>query len=95
MFVFNCQVNPVIQINEVTPVAAVEEEEEEIGDLSSVLETLGLSEYLSIFETEKIDVESLVRAFFKNLIYFTFIIKASQHSYFSIRLCSSCARSMI
>ncbi|XP_056615973.1 SEC23-interacting protein [Triplophysa dalaica] len=55
------QVNPVIQINEVTPVAAVEEEEEEeIGDLSSVLETLGLSEYLSIFENEKIDVESLL-----------------------------------
>ncbi len=48
-------------------VAAAEEEskeeEEEIDDLSSVLEILGLSEYLSTFETEKIDVESLVRAF--------------------------------
>lgn len=48
-------------------VAAAEEEskedEEEIGNLPSVLEMLGLSEYLSIFETEKIDVETLVRAF--------------------------------
>lgn len=66
-----CQVT---QNNEVTPVAAVEEEskeeEEEIGDLSSVLETLGLSDYLSVFETEKIDVESLVRALFYFLFYF-------------------------
>lgn len=47
-----------------TPVAAAEEEskeeEDEIGDLSSVLQMLGLSEYLSTFETEKIDVESLL-----------------------------------
>uniref|UniRef100_A0A8C1W593 SEC23 interacting protein n=1 Tax=Cyprinus carpio TaxID=7962 RepID=A0A8C1W593_CYPCA len=32
----------------------------QIGNLSSVLEMLGLSEYLSTFETEKIDVESLL-----------------------------------
>uniref|UniRef100_A0A8C2K373 SEC23 interacting protein n=1 Tax=Cyprinus carpio TaxID=7962 RepID=A0A8C2K373_CYPCA len=58
------QVSPVIQANEVPTVAAAEEEskeeEEEIGNLSSVLEMLGLSEYLSTFETEKIDVESLL-----------------------------------
>ncbi|XP_055027196.2 SEC23-interacting protein [Misgurnus anguillicaudatus] len=58
------QVSPVIQASEVTPVAAAEEEskeeEDEIGDLSSVLQMLGLSEYLSTFETEKIDVESLL-----------------------------------
>uniref|UniRef100_A0A671NU63 SEC23-interacting protein-like n=1 Tax=Sinocyclocheilus anshuiensis TaxID=1608454 RepID=A0A671NU63_9TELE len=58
------QVSPVIQANEVPTVVAAEEEskeeEEEIGNLSSVLEKLGLSEYLSTFETEKIDVESLL-----------------------------------
>lgn len=68
------QVSPVIQANEVTPVAAAEEEskeeEDEIGDLSSVLQMLGLSEYLSTFETEKIDVESLVRE--KLVLYFVF-----------------------
>uniref|UniRef100_A0A671P158 SEC23-interacting protein-like n=1 Tax=Sinocyclocheilus anshuiensis TaxID=1608454 RepID=A0A671P158_9TELE len=57
-------VSPVIQANEVPTVVAAEEEskeeEEEIGNLSSVLEKLGLSEYLSTFETEKIDVESLL-----------------------------------
>lgn len=56
-----------VQASEVPTVAAAEEEvkeeEEEIGNMSSVLEMLGLSEYLSTFETEKIDVESLVRAF--------------------------------
>uniref|UniRef100_A0A673LRC2 SEC23-interacting protein-like n=1 Tax=Sinocyclocheilus rhinocerous TaxID=307959 RepID=A0A673LRC2_9TELE len=55
---------PVIQANEVPTVVAAEEEskeeEEEIGNLSSVLEMLGLSEYLNTFETEKIDVESLL-----------------------------------
>lgn len=61
------QVNsaPEVQAAEVSPVAAVEEEakeeeEEETGSLSSVLEAIGLSEYLSIFENEKIDVESLL-----------------------------------
>ncbi|XP_052007223.1 SEC23-interacting protein [Xyrauchen texanus] len=58
------QISPVNQANEVPTVAAVEEEpkeeEEEIGDLSSVLEMLGMSEYLSTFENEKIDVESLL-----------------------------------
>lgn len=50
----------------VTVAAAEEEakeEEEEIGNMSSVLEMLSLSEYLSTFETERIDIESLVRAF--------------------------------
>ncbi|KAG1951072.1 SEC23-interacting protein isoform X2 [Pimephales promelas] len=60
------QGSPVIQANEVATVAAAEEEakeeeeEEEIGDLSSVLEMLCLSEYLSVFETERIDIESLL-----------------------------------
>lgn len=47
-----------------SPAAAEEakEEEDEAANLSSVLEQLGLSEYLSTFEQEKIDVESLVRA---------------------------------
>uniref|UniRef100_A0A671NXB7 SEC23-interacting protein-like n=1 Tax=Sinocyclocheilus anshuiensis TaxID=1608454 RepID=A0A671NXB7_9TELE len=62
--VTNGNVSPVIQANEVPTVVAAEEEskeeEEEIGNLSSVLEKLGLSEYLSTFETEKIDVESLL-----------------------------------
>lgn len=56
-----------VQASEVPTVEAAEEEvkeeEEEIGSMSSVLEMLGLSEYLSTFENEKIDVESLVRAF--------------------------------
>lgn len=84
--------------NEVAAVAAVEEEtkeEEEIGDLSSVLEMLGLSEYLSIFETEKIDVESLVRIYFCS---FFFLYKEKHIIYENIpallfpSLCSSCAR---
>ncbi|MCI4376328.1 hypothetical protein PGIGA_G00187260 [Pangasianodon gigas] len=54
---------PVSQATEVFSPAAAEEakeEEEETADLSSVLEQLGLSEYLSTFEQEKIDVESLL-----------------------------------
>lgn len=54
---------PVSQANEVFSPAAEEEakeEEEETANLSSILEELGLSEYLSTFEQEKIDVESLV-----------------------------------
>lgn len=43
-----------------SPAPAEETSEEETADLSSVLEDLGLSEYLSIFEQEKIDVESLL-----------------------------------
>ncbi|XP_060782065.1 SEC23-interacting protein isoform X1 [Neoarius graeffei] len=45
-----------------SPAAAEEakEEEDEAANLSSVLEQLGLSEYLSTFEQEKIDVESLL-----------------------------------
>ncbi|KAF7710373.1 SEC23-interacting protein [Silurus meridionalis] len=52
---------PVSQATEVfSPAAAEEAEEEEIANLSSVLDQLGLSEYLSTFEEEKIDVESLL-----------------------------------
>ncbi|KAK3573524.1 hypothetical protein QTP86_026035 [Hemibagrus guttatus] len=54
---------PVSQANEVFSPAAEEEakeEEEETANLSSILEELGLSEYLSTFEQEKIDVESLL-----------------------------------
>ncbi|XP_048060870.1 SEC23-interacting protein [Megalobrama amblycephala] len=58
------QVSPVVQANEVPTIEAAEEEakeeEEEIGNMSSILEMLGLSEYLSTFENEKIDVESLL-----------------------------------
>uniref|UniRef100_A0A8B9GVJ7 SEC23 interacting protein n=1 Tax=Astyanax mexicanus TaxID=7994 RepID=A0A8B9GVJ7_ASTMX len=43
-----------------SPAPAEETSEEETADLSSVLEDLGLSEYLSTFEQEKIDVESLL-----------------------------------
>lgn len=58
---------PVSQATEVFSPAAAEEaveEEKETANLSSVLEQLGLSEYLSTFEQEKIDVESLVRTSF-------------------------------
>ncbi|XP_060728617.1 SEC23-interacting protein [Tachysurus vachellii] len=54
---------PVPQANEVFSSAAAEEakeEEEETANLSSILDELGLSEYLSTFEQEKIDVESLL-----------------------------------
>ncbi|XP_017320014.1 SEC23-interacting protein isoform X2 [Ictalurus punctatus] len=54
---------PVSQATEVFNPAAAEEaveEEKETANLSSVLEQLGLSEYLSTFEQEKIDVESLL-----------------------------------
>ncbi|XP_053357802.1 SEC23-interacting protein [Clarias gariepinus] len=54
---------PVPQATEVFSPAAAEEskeEEEDTANLSSVLEQLGLSEYLSTFEQEKIDVESLL-----------------------------------
>uniref|UniRef100_A0AAR2J952 DDHD domain-containing protein n=1 Tax=Pygocentrus nattereri TaxID=42514 RepID=A0AAR2J952_PYGNA len=43
-----------------SPTATEEGNEEETADLSSVLEPLGLLEYLSTFEQEKIDVESLL-----------------------------------
>lgn len=50
--------------NAVTP-PAVEEEPKEDGeefeDLSAMLEHLGLSEYKSTFDEERIDVESFVR----------------------------------
>lgn len=40
--------------------AGLEEEGEEILDLSTALEKLSLSEYLSTLEKEKIDMETLV-----------------------------------
>lgn len=47
------------------PVAAVEEEPKEEGeefeDLAAMLEHLGLSEYKTTFDEERIDVESFVR----------------------------------
>lgn len=56
---------PVTQDSNVAAPAAVEEEnkedEEELEDLSTMLENLGLSDYKSIFDEEKIDNESFVR----------------------------------
>lgn len=55
------EIPPVSQaIEAFSPAPAEEKSEEETADLSSVLEDLGLSEYLSTFEQEKIDVESLL-----------------------------------
>lgn len=51
----------------IPPVAAAavekdhEEDGEEFADLAAMLENLGLSEYKSTFDEEKIDVESFVR----------------------------------
>lgn len=70
----------VSQANEVFSPAAAEEakeDEEETANLSSVLEQLGLTDYLSTFEQEKIDVESLVRAnfiFFFLLVHLVFLV---------------------
>lgn len=54
----------------VTP-PAVEEEPKEDGeefeDLSAVLEHLGLSEYKSTFDEERIDIESFVRIILKKI----------------------------
>lgn len=54
--------------------AAVEEEPKEDGeefeDLSAMLEHLGLSEYKSTFDEERIDIESFVRSVY-NLKYTT------------------------
>ncbi|KAL7889884.1 hypothetical protein AOLI_G00021420 [Acnodon oligacanthus] len=56
------EVSPTVSqsIEAFSPAATEEGNEEETADLSSVLEHLGLSEYLSTFEQEKIDVESLL-----------------------------------
>ncbi|KAM4590856.1 SEC23-interacting protein [Odontesthes bonariensis] len=56
--------------NAVTPPAAEEqpkEEEEEFQDLAAVLEHLGLSEYKSTFDEEKIDIESFVMCTIEDL----------------------------
>lgn len=49
----------------IPPAAAVEEEPKEEGedfeDLAAMLEHLGLSEYKTTFDEERIDVESFVR----------------------------------
>ena len=76
-----------------TSPAAVEEEPKEEGkefvDLSSALEHLGLSEYQSTIEQEKIDLESFVRTLLAchepiQLLLFTFntyhTIKETLHS---------------
>lgn len=56
---------PVTQGNNAVTPPAVEEEPKEDGeefeDLSAVLEHLGLSEYKSTFDEERIDIESFVR----------------------------------
>lgn len=56
---------PVTQANNAVVPPAVEvetkEDGEEFEDLSTVLEHLGLSEYRSTFDEEKIDIESFVR----------------------------------
>ena len=56
---------PAAQGNNGVPPPAVEEEPKEDGeefeDLSAMLEHLGLSEYKSTFDEEKIDIESFVR----------------------------------
>lgn len=51
-------------MTQATPPAVGEEpqeDEEELEDLSAMLENLGLSEYKSTFDEEKIDAESFVR----------------------------------
>lgn len=66
--------------NTVTPPAVGEEAKEdgeEFEDLSAMLEHLGLSEYKSTFDEEKIDIESFVRIkntfpFYKGMIFFSF-----------------------
>lgn len=56
---------PITQTNSAVTPPTVEEEPKEEGeefeDLSAMLEHLGLSEYKSTFDEEKIDVESFVR----------------------------------
>ena len=56
---------PISQANSAAVPSAVEEvpkeESEELEDLSTVLEHLGLCDYQSTFEQEKIDIESFVR----------------------------------
>lgn len=56
---------PVTQENSAVTPPAVEEQPKEDGeefeDLAAMLEHLGLSEYKSTFDEEKIDIESFVR----------------------------------
>lgn len=56
---------PVTQGNHAVTPPAVEEEPKEDGeefeDLAAMLEHLGLSEYKSTFDEERIDIESFVR----------------------------------
>lgn len=65
LFLLNQVPAPVVQVPKaVTPSAAEEvpkEEGEQFEDLGAVLEHLGLSEYKSTFDEEKIDIESFVR----------------------------------
>ncbi|XP_029305414.1 SEC23-interacting protein isoform X2 [Cottoperca gobio] len=63
------QAAPVTQGNNAVPPPAVEEEpkEEEFEDLSAMLEHLGLSDYKSTFDEEKIDVESFLMCTIEDL----------------------------
>lgn len=58
---------PITQGNIAVSPPAVEEEPKEDGeefeDLSAMLEHLGLSEYKTTFDEERIDIESFVRKF--------------------------------
>lgn len=58
---------PVSQANAAVTHPSVEvepkEDGEEFEDISTVLEHLGLSEYKSTFDDEKIDIESFVRIY--------------------------------
>ncbi|KAM9365052.1 SEC23-interacting protein isoform 2-T2 [Pholidichthys leucotaenia] len=60
---------PVTQGNDVTHPPAVEEQpkEEEFEDLAAVLQHLGLSEYKSTFDDEKIDIESFLMCTIEDL----------------------------
>lgn len=64
---------PVAQENSAVSPPAVEEQPKEDGeefeDLAAMLEHLGLSEYKSTFDEEKIDIESFVRT--QSTFYFT------------------------
>ena len=76
---------PVTQESNAVAPPAVEEEakedEEECEDLSTMLENLGLSEYMGTFDEEKIDSESFVR--FNNPYFSCYkVLKTSQSDVF-------------
>lgn len=84
-FCFSYQVvTPVPQENNAVPPPAVEEQPKEDGeefeDLAAVLQHLGLSEYKSTFDEEKIDIESFVRTQ-PSFAYFTGCYKMSPDAF--------------